>query len=197
MTDGRSGNGLGEEWPSFLPTTLREMVNLVGSLPSLRSRSGSRRRRALMNQLQIWENKYKNCRFQVWEEPIFSAYQPKRSVRQLTQTATFLHLNLYPSTTPSSGTASHMTRQGVSAPYSWQQWRFELKYAEPQRSQSKAFQWTDYITRNSAAASYWSANALSNAACLCMPTCWEGKRKRLPLMQQSKKKEGWEKCYSL
>lgn len=72
MTDGRSGNGLGEEWlsvketpppleecPSFLPTTLREMVNLVGSLPSLRSRSGSRRRRALMNQLQIWENKYK------------------------------------------------------------------------------------------------------------------------------------------
>lgn len=116
MTDGRSGNGLGEEWPSFLPTTLREMVNLVGSLPSLRSRSGSRRRRALMNQLQIWENKYKNCRFQVWEEPIFSAYQPKRSVRQLTQTATFLHLNLYPSTTPSSGTASHMTRQGVRAP---------------------------------------------------------------------------------
>lgn len=55
-------------------------------------------------------------------------------------------------------------------PYSWQQWRFELKYAEPQRSQPKAFQWTDYITRNSAAASYWSANALSNAACLCMPT---------------------------
>lgn len=42
-----------DEWLSPLPPTLREMVNLVGSLPSLRSRSGRRRRRALMNQLHI------------------------------------------------------------------------------------------------------------------------------------------------
>ena len=41
------------EWrPSDLPAR-REMVNWVGSFPSLRSRSGSRRLRALMNQLQI------------------------------------------------------------------------------------------------------------------------------------------------
>jgi hypothetical protein len=33
----------------------REMVNWLGSLPSFRSMSGSRRRRALMNQLHIWK----------------------------------------------------------------------------------------------------------------------------------------------
>lgn len=61
MTDGRCWDASGElarppleGLPSFLAPTLREMVNLVGSFPSLRSRSGRRRRRALMNQLQIW-----------------------------------------------------------------------------------------------------------------------------------------------
>lgn len=70
MTDGRCWDELLsgelappplEEWPSFLPPTLREMVNLVGSLPSLRSRSGRRRRRALINQLQIWEKSENGC----------------------------------------------------------------------------------------------------------------------------------------
>lgn len=60
MTDGRCWDALrsGElapaPFPSFLVPTLREIVNLVGSFPSLRSRSGRSRRRALMNQLQIW-----------------------------------------------------------------------------------------------------------------------------------------------
>lgn len=60
MTDGRCWDKSGElppppldEFPSFLAPTLREIVNFVGSFPSLRSRSGSSRRRALMNQLQI------------------------------------------------------------------------------------------------------------------------------------------------
>lgn len=46
-----------DKWPSPLAPTLREMVNLEGSFPSLRSRSGRRRRRALMNQLHIWKKR--------------------------------------------------------------------------------------------------------------------------------------------
>lgn len=71
MTDGRCWDTLFsgelalpplEELLSLLAQTLREMVNLVGSLPSLRSRSGRRRRRALMNQLHIWKREGHNER---------------------------------------------------------------------------------------------------------------------------------------
>lgn len=60
------------------------------------------------------------------------------------------------------------------------------KYAEPQRSQPKAFQSTDYITRNSAATSYCSVMPdLMQPACACMRV---EMRKCLLLMQQSEKR---------
>lgn len=63
MTEGRvAGTSGGVEWSGEAEPTdrlsdllaRREIVNWVGSFPSFLSRSGSSRRRALMNQLQIW-----------------------------------------------------------------------------------------------------------------------------------------------